>query len=73
MSKATFYKLCDQLQPYLQKQRTIMRELLATDTRVAITLYYLADEDRYRKVANSFGIGRSSFCSSAENVPFAEL
>lgn len=60
MSKATFYKLCNELRPYLQKQRTNMREPLAVDTRVAITLYYLSDEGRYRKVANAFGIGRST-------------
>ena len=59
MSRATFYKLCDQLQLCLQKRRTIMREPLAIDTRVAITLYCLADEGRYQKLANSFGIGKS--------------
>ena len=37
-----------------------MRAPLDTDTRVAITLYYLSDEGRYRKVANAFGIGRST-------------
>ena len=59
MSRATFYKLCDQLQLCLQKLQTIMREPLAIDTRVAMTLYCLADEGRYQKLANSFGIGRS--------------
>ena len=37
-----------------------MRKPLAVDTRVAITLYYLADEGRYRKVANALRIGREA-------------
>ena len=57
MPKATFYKLCNELHPYLVKQHTVMRRPLAVDTRVTVTLYYLADEGRYRKVANAFGIG----------------
>ena len=31
------------------------------ERRVAVTLYYLADEGRMRKVANAFGIGKSLF------------
>ena len=30
------------------------------ERRVAVTLYYLADEGRMRKVANAFGIGKST-------------
>lgn len=38
---------------------------------VAITLYYLSDEGRYRKVANAFGIGRSTVSTIIKEV--AEL
>ena len=52
--------LCDELGPFLQKQSTAMRDALSVETQVAATLYYLADEGRFRKVANAFGIGKSS-------------
>ena len=37
-----------------------MQAPLGVKTRVAITLYYLCNKGRYRKVANAFGIGRST-------------
>ena len=39
---------------------TAMRDALSVETQVPATLYYLADEGRLRKVANAFGIGKSS-------------
>ena len=39
---------------------TNMRKALDVEIQVAITLYYLADEGRYRKIANAFGISRST-------------
>ena len=39
---------------------TAMRDTLSVETQLAATLYYLADEGRFRKVANAFGIGKSS-------------
>ena len=33
---------------------------LSVEKRVAVTLHYLADEGRMRKVANAFGIGKST-------------
>ena len=60
MSKETFMSLCDELGPFLQKQSTAMRDALSVETQVAATLYYLADEGRFRRVANAFGIGKSS-------------
>ena len=33
---------------------------LSLEKQVAVTLYYLADERRMRKVANAFGIGKST-------------
>ena len=49
-----------QLQPFLTKQMTNMREPLSVETQVEVTLYYLSDEGRCRKVANAFGIARST-------------
>ena len=33
---------------------------LSVEKRVGVTLYYLADEGRMRKVANVFGVGKST-------------
>ena len=58
MSRGTFFTLSKQLRPHLEKQITNMRLPLSIEKQVAIFLYYIADEGRYRKVANSF---RSKF------------
>ena len=33
---------------------------LSVEKRVGVPLYYLADEGRMRKVANAFGVGKST-------------
>ena len=60
MSRDSFYALCDELRPFLIRSRTNMREPLSVEKQLAVTLYYLCDEGRYRKVANSFGISRAT-------------
>ena len=37
-----------------------MRKPLSVEKQVAITMYYLANEGRYRKEVNAFGISRST-------------
>lgn len=58
MSKDSFYKLCEELRPYIQRQTTIMRSPVEVERQVAVTLYYFADEGRLRKTANAFGLSR---------------
>ena len=41
------------------------------ERRVAVTLYYLADEGRMRKVANAFGIGKSTVLKLVRSVIMA--
>ena len=60
MSEASFYMLCEELRPYLTKQTTELRKHVSVETQVAVTLYYLADEGRMRKVSNSFGLGKAT-------------
>ena len=60
MSRCAFQALCGQLEPFLERQSTVMREPIEVDCQVALTLYYLVDEGRMRKTANSFGLSRSS-------------
>ena len=47
-----------------------MRAPISVEKQVAVTLYYLSDEGRYRKVANAFGISRSSVSKVVRNVSF---
>lgn len=37
-----------------------MRKAVSVEVQLAVTLYYLADEGRLRKVANAFGLARST-------------
>ena len=60
MTRNTFMTLTEQLRPFLEKRTTAMREPISVEAQLAITLYYLSDEGRFRKVANSFGVGKSS-------------
>ena len=68
MTKNTFMELCEELRGHLQKNDTHLREALDVETQVGITLYYLSDEGRYRKVANAFGVSRSSVSLMIRNV-----
>ena len=45
-----------------------MREPISVEKQIAVTLYYLMDEGRYRKVANAFGISRASVSIIVRNV-----
>ena len=45
MSRETFLKLCDDLRPSLEGRATGMRMPLPVEKQVAVTLYYLADEE----------------------------
>ena len=60
MSEESFMKLCALLRPYLERKVTHIRFPISAEKQLAVTLYYLADEGRYRKVASAFGISRSS-------------
>ena len=59
-SQESFEKLCTELRPYSQKNKTRFWDPISVEKQVAATLYYLADEGRLRNVTNSFGIGKST-------------
>ena len=54
MDKDSFYRLVEELEPFLEKQVTNMRAPVAVETQVAATLYYLSDEGRLRKNCQCF-------------------
>ena len=58
MSQKSFEKLCTELRPYIQKNKTRFRDPISVAKQVAATLYYLADEGRMQTVVDSFGIGK---------------
>ena len=53
---------------YIIKQRSTFRDPVSVDTQVAIFLYYISDEGRYRKVANAFGLPRSTVSLTVRKV-----
>ena len=60
MSRFSFFSLCDQLRQHIERKTTVMREPVDVEKQVAVTLYYLSNEGRKRKTANSFGLFHSS-------------
>ena len=68
LSKENFMKLCDKVRPFLLKQSTNMRSPISVEKQLAVTLYYLSDEGRYLKVANAFGIGKSTVSETVRRV-----
>ena len=71
MTKSSFHNLCDELQPYIEKETTVMRSPIDVQKQVGITLYYLSDEGWLRKTANAFGVSRSSVSIIIRRVAFA--
>ena len=61
-------ELCDELRPIIERETTRMKQPLSVETQVGITLYYFSDEGRYRKVANTFGVARSSVSKTVGSV-----
>ena len=60
MSRSSFFILCQLLRPHIERQTTVMRQPVDGERQVAVTPYYLSDEGRLRKTANSFSLSRSS-------------
>ena len=60
MSTETFQVHCAELYSYIFKNDNRLRNAVPADKKVAATLYCLSDKDRMRKVANAFGIGKST-------------
>ena len=68
MSRASLYKIAENLRPYIEGRETIMRSPIDVIKQVAITLYYLSDEGRMRKTANAFGVSRQTVSKLVRKV-----
>ena len=62
MSHDTFQIICAQLRPYIQRHRTIFREPVSVEARVAVTIWRLESVGEYRTIAGLFGLGSSTGC-----------
>uniref|UniRef100_A0A8D0CDG2 KRAB domain-containing protein n=1 Tax=Salvator merianae TaxID=96440 RepID=A0A8D0CDG2_SALMN len=71
MSRATFFEIVEQLRPTLQRRRTNMREPISVEKRVAIAIWWLANNAFYRTVAERFGVGRSTVAKIVVEVCLA--
>ena len=58
MSRSSVLKLSEELRPYIEGKATRMKQPVDVVKKVACTLYYLSDEGRMRKTANTFGISK---------------
>ncbi|KAM6472263.1 uncharacterized protein PHA67_004530 [Liasis olivaceus] len=71
MSKGTLFEIAELLRPQLHRQRTIMREAISVEKRVAIAVWWLSNLECYREVAVQFGVGRSTVGEIVLEVCFA--
>ena len=69
MPQESFEKLYTKLRPYIPKNKGF-RDPISVEKQVVAVLHYLADEGRTRKVANSFGIGKSTILKIIRRVLF---
>lgn len=60
MNRASFAKLCEDLNPYLFKKDTKFRDAIPVKKRVAIVLYFLKAGIDYSVLADLFSIGKST-------------
>ena len=60
LTRSSFFFLCEQLRPHIERQTTVIRQPVDVERQMAVTLYYLSIEGRLRKTANSFGLSRST-------------
>ena len=61
MSRDTFMYLYNQLRPVIKKN-IHMQQALATEQRVAITLWVLATPGEHRSVSHLFGVAQCAVC-----------
>ena len=56
LSRPAFFKLCQMLEPHIQKQETFAQNTIEFERRLLLTLYYLGQGGNFRAVANQFGV-----------------
>ena len=60
MSKQSFLVLCEKLYQHNSKNATRFQKRISMEMQVAVTMYYLSDEGRFRKAANVFKVAENT-------------
>ena len=60
--------LCEELHPFITKKKTRFCNPVSVESQVSVTLYYLAEEVQTRKIANAFGLGKSTVSATINIV-----
>ncbi|XWS56784.1 hypothetical protein CRYUN_Cryun09bG0115300 [Craigia yunnanensis] len=60
MSKSTFGKICQELEPVVMKKNTMLRDAIPVRQRVAVCIWRLATGEPLRLVSKRFGLGIST-------------
>ncbi|CAM1296765.1 Uncharacterised protein r2_g607 [Pycnogonum litorale] len=68
MSRGTFYKFVDVIEPYTKHQDTQMRKCVPVSERVAITLWRLGTNVEFRTMSHLFGRGKSTCVKIVKQV-----
>ena len=59
MWKSNFLKLVDLIKPYAKERSSrVRKDVICLEKKVAVTLYYLKDQDSMQMTSNTFGIAR---------------
>ena len=62
MHRSTFVFLCRKLEPYIERQCTVMRLPISIEQRVAVAIWSVATNVEYRTISELFGIGKATAC-----------
>lgn len=68
MKKSTFYFICEQLSPVLEKQHTRFRMSIPVEKRIAICLWHLATGEDLRSLGWRFDVAKSTSCEIINDV-----
>ena len=68
VTKETFTFILSEICGQISRQDTSMRKAISTETRLAVTLYYLASTAEFRTIAHLFGVSTSFVCICVKEV-----
>ena len=63
ITRQTFNKLCRVLEPDLSPMENTVRDALDVQKQVALLIYWLATQTKYKPFGNLFGVAKSTALS----------
>lgn len=80
VNRSTFQHILEQIEPYLKKKDTVLRQAIPIEKRLGCALYLLGSTSELRTIAHLFGIGKSTaakilheFCDTIVTLFFNRL